>query len=271
MNSLLQRCAAAALGLLACTLAWAQGQPTSREQRTWFELQALVPRLETQLQVDPTFSGGSGSVVEAETDLGMPRNRAAVGLGFGRRIGERWRFEADYLRLRRSGDTVLARSLQIGDTSYAAGDHVVSSSVFQFARIVGGVSFVQTDNVEFGAVFGGALPRLRLDLRDDALGAFTTSWVAADAVPLLGLFFNSTVAPGWQVSGRVEGGRIDGSSFVNLSANVVWRVSPNIGLGAGLRLLKGHSQIDDLDFFTVYNKRLDYQLGGPQLFANFAF
>jgi len=262
---------AVALGLLVSTTLWAQGQRVDREQRTWFELQAFVPRLETQLQVDPAFSGGSGSLVEAEFDLGMPRNRAALGLGFGRRIGERWRFEADYLRLRRSGDAVLARSLQIGDTTYAAGDHVTTSTVFQFARIVGGVSFVQTDTVEFGAVFGGALPRLRLDLRDDTLGAFTTTWVAAGAVPLLGLFFSSKIAPGWQVSGRVEGGRLDGSSFVNVSANVVWRVSPHIGLGAGLRLLKGHSQIDDLDIFTLYNKRLDYQLGGPQLFANFAF
>jgi len=270
MNTM-QRRTAAALGLLASTTLWAQGQPVGGEQRTWFELQAFVPRLETHLQIDPAFSSGSGSDVEAESELGMPRTRAAAGFGFGRRIGERWRFEVDYLHLRRSGDAVLARNLQVGDTSYAAGSRVTSSTVFQFARIVGGVSFVRSDTVEFGAVFGGALPRLRMDLRDNTSGSFATEWVAADAVPLLGLFFNSTVAPGWQVSGRVEGGSLDGSSFVNVSANVVWRVSPNIGLGAGLRLLKGHSQVDDLDLFSINNKRFDYQLGGPQLFANFAF
>lgn len=265
------RATAALLGLLAAGALHAQGHPAGTAPRTWFEFQAYVPRLETTLQSDPAFSSGSGSRVDAERDLGVSSSGAGAGLGFGRRIGERWRFEADYLRLQRKGDTVLTRSLQIGDISYAAGARVETKVLFQFARIVGGMTFVQSDEAEFGFVLGGALQRLSLSVRDGSTSAFTTDWASAEAMPLLGLFFNSHVAQDWQLSGRLEGGAIGDSAFVNLAANVVWRASPNLGLGAGLRFLKGHTQTDDLDLFLVYNRRFEFQLGGPQLFVNLAF
>lgn len=259
-----------ACSLLSAGAALAQGFPLGDTQRNWFEVQLLAPRTSSTLQVDPAFSSGTGTEVSLEDDLGLPRGRPAFGIGYGRRIGERWRFEVDYLRQQRSADTVLRRSLQIGDSSYAAGSSMASESVFQFARIVGGLSLVKSEGAEFGFTFGGALPRMRLSLQPGGSG-FSDAWITADVLPMAGLFFSVAAAPGLQLSGRVEGGARDGAAFVNLALNAVWRMSPNLALGAGLRLVDGHSRVDDNDLFDIYNKRLDYRLGGPQLFATLSF
>lgn len=264
-----------AAAVLVCSLlgagaGWAQGFPLGDAQRNWFEFQLLAPRTASTLQVDPAFSSGSGTEVSLEDDLGLPQGRPAFGIGYGRRIGERWRFEIDYLRQQRSADTVLRRSLQIGDSSYAAGTAMASEAVFQFARIAGGLSLVKSDGAEFGFSFGGALPRMRLSLQPGG-SSFADTWVTADVLPMAGLFFSIAAAPGLQLSGRLEGGGRDGAAFVNLALNAVWRVSPNLALGAGLRLLDGHSRVDNLDLFDYYTKRVDYRLGGPQLFATLSF
>ncbi|MFY9513042.1 MAG: hypothetical protein WAQ05_18925 [Rubrivivax sp.] len=266
--------AAATWGLLAtatttATTAQAQGFPLGDSQRTWFEPQLLLLRSDVTRRESPVFSSGAGSDVSLEDDLKLPQNRAAGGIGFGRRIGANWRFEIDYLRSQRSGDTTLTRNLQIGDFLYSAGTPVSSTATFQFARIVGGMSVLRTDDAEFGFVVGGALPRLRLSLRTASLG--TTTWVTADAVPMLGLFYSGRLAPNLQFSGRLEGGSRDGSNFVNVSANVVWRPSPHVGVGAGWRMLSGRANSETLDVYGSFDERMDFRLGGPQLFANLSF
>lgn len=266
----MRRVAFIAIGLLSCTAAVAEGGPLGAEARTWLEVQAFAPRVRTDLRIDnDAFGATAGSQIQAEDELHLPRRGTATGLVFGRRIGERWRFEADYLTLQRDGDALLSRNLQVGGWTYAAGSALHTRLRLQFARFNAGVSLLQSEQAEFGLAFGGALSRFRLDIDDGTTGEI--SWASSEAMPLVGVYFSAALAPGWRVSGRLDAAKGNGSETTRVSLDAVWQATPWLALGAGLRWMDGHHVADHNDLLTFDSKRLEFRLAGPQLYAAFTF
>lgn len=266
----MRRIACIAIGLLSGTAAVAEGGPLGADVRTWLEVQAFAPRVRTDLRIDDDLFGSSaGSPVQAEDDLNLPRHGTAAGLVFGRRIGERWRFEADYLTLQRDGDAVLSRSLQFGGLTYAAGSTLHTRLRLQFARFNAGVSLLQNEHAEFGLAFGGAVSRFRLDVDDGTAGEIT--WTSGDVMPLVGIYASAALAPGWRVSGRVDAAKGSDSETTRVSLDAVWQATPLLALGAGLRWMNGRNVADQQDLLTFDSKRLEFRLAGPQLYAAFTF
>src|SRR5689334_5866072 len=71
--------------------------------RIWLGAGAFFPQTTTSAQLDSTRSG-VGTNIDFEDALGMQRAKT-VPTFFGRwRLGERWRVEAEYFKLDRSGD-----------------------------------------------------------------------------------------------------------------------------------------------------------------------
>lgn len=267
MTTLLHTATGAAC-LLAAQLACAQGAPLGGTQRTWFELGAIAAEHRSSLRDDGIFSSSTGSDVQAEDDLGLDRRNAAFAIGFGRRIGQAWRFEADVLGSWRESDKVLTRAIEVGGFTYAAGTPLKTTLALRLWRFAGGVSVLQSDSAELGVLVGGAIAGMRLRLQD---GSSRIDSNAADIMPLLGLYFSTALAPSWQLSGRVDAAARDGSSMVNASLHAVWRVTPNLGLAAGARFAKGHLRDDAGDLFVFSPTRADFRIGGPQLSLNLAF
>jgi hypothetical protein len=259
----------AAFAFSAASTALAQGIAPGSNNRTWFEPLLVAPRADTQVRIDGAFSGATGTPVALEDELGLDRRKAAAGLAFGRRIGERWRFEVELLSLQRSGDALLSRGLQIGDSSFAAGSTLHTTMQQQFYRIAGGYSLLRTDSAEVGIAIGGTISHFVLDLLDVPVAPFVQQHTGSVAMPLLGLYFSAALAPSWQISGRVEGGSDSNGQHGTVILSTAWRIHPNLALGAGWRQMRGH--VDGTDFFALGNARFDYRLGGPQAFVNLSF
>ena len=89
MKSLQSRTAGALLMLLGAAASAQPEAPT--DNRTWLQLQATSATWRTQTRGDYTFGQQSTPSLQLESDVGLPQRATLAGIGFGRRIGQRWR------------------------------------------------------------------------------------------------------------------------------------------------------------------------------------
>lgn len=265
----------AATSFFAFGGAWSQDATAPAEPRTWFQLHGTAATWRLQTRGDDT-AVYPDTPLQTETDLGLPRHHAITGLGFGRRIGQRWRIELDYESVRREGTAVLGSDVVAGGVVFAGGSTLRSAIGLRTLRVNAGWSLLMTEDSEAGIVLGGQWFEIsrkfdgqgRQVYADPASAIGPQSSSSGDLAPVLlvGLFGSQALAPDWRLNARAEFGLGGGYRHGVVSAQ--WRALPNLALGVGYRYTR--ADLDVLFGFVACCSRLlvDYRTHGPAFTAD---
>lgn len=236
-----------------------------------FALRGLYygPSIGTRVRYDDS-NGVAGTLLDAETQLGLADrlDQGAVDLTF--RMLERHRIRADYQQQGRNGDVLLASPVEFGNDSYFAGERVVSRMDLRRFGLAYSYSLVHRDNLEIGLGLGINLLQMEGSLAAparfereqlDVAGPFPT--VAADATWQFARRFSLNAA-GQFLAGNGED--VEGS-YSAWSADVQFRPLRNLAVGAGYAGTRYRIDSTDQDMAGYF--RLSYH--GPQLFLRVSF
>ena len=238
-----------------------------------FTLQAGFIQTSNQTGIRLDSSAGTpGTDINAENDLGLAK-RKLTGLGeimFRMRERHRIRVATYFLPLDRRATTVLARTLDFGNTTYNVNDTVASQLQVRLLSVNYTYSFVRTERVEFGASLGfdvigfdamATIPA-RLRTEDDS---------RSGPAPLAGLDGTVRISSRFYAEARAQYLKVDLSNasgtFKAFDASVLYRLNPNVTFGIG---------------YTGYNVSVDWVTSansgsfglrsiGPQAFARVGF
>jgi hypothetical protein len=268
------------LGILMCGVAvggtaLAQTLGTL-DQKVWVRLGAFHPDIDTTARIDTASGTSIGTELSFEA-LGLPRKKTLPTLLVGARLGSAWRAEFEYFRLSRSGSSTLDAQIAVDDTVYAASARLDIRIVSDIYRLSGGYSFIKTSWAELGAVAGLHVTQLDIGIAGTGTVAGQATARATEEqrqtvpLPTLGLYGALAFAPGWQSTARVDyfslrRGGYDGR-LVNAQANVLYRFTPQVALGAGWRIDDYKVSADR----STFRGRLQYRFTGPQAFVEAAF
>jgi len=236
--------------------------------RFYLGVGAFVPRMTTSAQLDSTKLG-VGTNIDFEQALGMPA-RAVVPDFFARfRFAERWRIDAEYFAVDRSGSRTVDHDIQWGDHVFPANTQVSSRFNFSDARVSVGYSFFRTVDKELGAGFGFHVAKYRANLSGPAVGSEAGDALAP--LPVLSAYGQFALTEEWAVGGRLDWfsmsyDHYDGS-VSSMGVNLMYQPFRNVGFGFGYRSLfiaLKHSRTDT----TV---QFDQSFRGPLLSMNASF
>lgn len=264
---------AAVLGLCASG-AWAQGLVLP-EQRVWLQVSAFRPHVDTHLRLDDTSSVLRGTPLDGESDFGLAGRKTVPALLLGGRLSERWRAEFEYFSLDRSASAT-TDGIRFGDGEFVA--DIDTQMRTRTYRLSAGYSFLQQPDREAGVLVGAHVTDALLRVRGAAIvggqpvGAFTERRSETVPAPTVGLYGSYRPGQGrWELSGRIDLFKLDIGDYdgrlVNLQANAMYRVTPNVGLGLGWRYHDLRVNADARNF----TGRIDYRMNGPQVFLQAGF
>ena len=208
----------------------------------YFSLRAsfFAPTVDTDARFD-SRTGRVGTPLSAERDLGMDGkiDQGRAELIF--RMRPRHRLRVDYFKLDRDGNTILAKTINFGNSTYNANDHVISTIGWRMLGLSYSYSVVRTKRFELGLGLGlhivqaeaSALVRSR-NIRDDG--------TAVGALPTAVLDGTWQFSRRWSVNAHVQRLSLSVSDVsgsygdYHLDAQYRWR--PNMAFGVGYTALK---------------------------------
>ena len=118
------------------------------------------------------------------------------------RINQRWRIDAEFFQLNRTGERVIDRQIQWGDQTFAVNTSVASKFNFYDLRISGGYSFFRTPDKELGIGLG-----LHMAWYDVSLNGPSTNGDGQDVLaplPVLSLYGQFALTDPWAVGARLD-------------------------------------------------------------------
>jgi hypothetical protein len=237
-----------------------------------FALRAIYfpATLHTVLRLDPNSTPLGGTTLSAEDDLGMPSkdHNGSAELMF--RLRERNRIRVDYLKVARTGTTVLTRTIIFGNQIFNVNDQVQSSFDWRLMGFTYTHSFILTSRFELGAGVGvhlidadaiGSVPARLLQHESSAAGAFPT--IALDTTWRIwrGLSLN---ARGQYLSAAVSGLR---GSLGDYHADLQYRVAAPLAVGVGYSDIR-------IKYETLTRNTpglLNEEMRGPEFFVRVSF
>lgn len=233
------------------------------QDRWTLEIGAYAPKVDTNVNLHGP--GGAGTTVSFEDELGLADRKTMAAILGRVRLGERWRIEAEYFSLDRSGTRAVSRTINWGGNVYTAGTVVTSEFNSDIYRLSGGYSFVKDARRELGVALGLHVTDFTTSLA--AAGVGTRSGDALAPLPTIGLYGAYAFTPKWLLSGRVDYFSLkydeyDGS-LKNLSAGIDYRFARNFGIGVSYRYVDYQLDATKASFTGSVN----YQFSGPQLYA----
>ena len=265
------RCASlAACALLAAVAPAAAQVPDHPAMRDRFYVGAGVffPQTTTEGQLDSNRVG-AGTSIDFEQSLDMARSKT-VPTFFGRwRFGERWRLDAEYFELNRTGERTTDRDIQWGELSIPAGSGVTSRFDFSDLRVSVGYSFFRTQDKELGVGFG-----LHAASYDVTLSTRTQGGDGEDVLaplPVISVYGQFALTERWAVGSRLDRfslsyDKYDGS-LTSLALDLTYQPFRHVGFGAGYRGLFIRMEASG-DRATL---RFRQTFEGPLLFVNASF
>jgi len=227
--------------------------------RWTIELGGYAPNVDTTAYLNSI--SGRGTTVNFEQDLNLDDRKVNLTVAGKVRLGDRWRIEAEYFGLNRSGSEAINRTVSWGNNTYPIG--VVVSSTFDtdIYRLSGGYSFIKNDQAELGIALGLHATDFRISLAATGFGAQTADAFAP--LPTVGLYGSYALSPRWLLSGRVDYFSLDyndyDGSLVNTQAGIDYRFTRNFGVGLGYRYI-------DYDLSVAksrFNGGVEYKFSGP--------
>jgi hypothetical protein len=255
--------------MVAAGAAGAQpAQHPGLQDRWTLQLSAYAPKVETTASLNGS-GGRVGTAISFENDLNLTDRKVMPGVLAGVRLAERWKFEAEYLSLRRSGARSVSRTLNWGDNTYPVGTTVSSEFDSDIYRLSGGYSFVKDGRRELGVVLGVHATDFSASL--SAAGRGTRTGESLAPLPTIGLYGAYAFTPQWLLSGRFDYFSLkyedyDGS-LANLSIGADYRVTRHFAIGFAWR----HVDYDVDVFKPHYTGGIRYKFNGPALYGVLSF
>jgi hypothetical protein len=262
----------ALLGMIASGQASGQQSEWSRHpalhDRWMFQLGAYAPNVKTSASLNGT-GGVVNRAIDFEDDLNLTDRKVMPALLASVRLGERWRIEAEYFSLHRSGSRAVSRTISWGDNTYTAGTVVSSEFDSDIYRLSGGYSFIKDDRRELGVALGLHVTDFRASL--SASGGRTQAGDTLAPLPTLGVYGAYAFTPRWLLSGRLDYFSVKVDDYdgvlVNFQAGVDYRFSRHVGVGLAWR----HVDYDVDVTRARYTGNISYKFSGPMLYVNASF
>jgi outer membrane autotransporter protein len=264
------RLALALLGFMACGLAAGQGLSThpALTDRWSFQLGAFVPNVETTAHLNNS-AGTRGTTVNFEDDLNLTDRKTMPSFLASVRLGERWKIEAEFYSLHRTGDRAINRTINWGDNVYTIGTNVHSQFDSDIYRLSGGYSFLKDNKSELGATLGLHVTQFKTALSATGVGANSNDTLAP--LPTVGLYGAYAFTPQWLLSGRVDYFSLNYNDYdgklINFSAGVDYRFTRNFGVGLAYR----HVDYEVTVTKAKFNGGVEYKFTGPVFYATMSF
>jgi hypothetical protein len=263
--------AALPLAFLA-TLAHADGDyisPTNDRVRVSLGIMDLSNS--TTLQVDST-TGLPGTVINAESQLGLDKSDIEPKFQFMVRAGERSRLFFDYFTLDRSGDAVVTEPLVFRDSVLQVGDPVQSQLNVRVLSLTYGYSFWHSEKLEIAGTIGASSVDISAQVKvqtaarhvnqmDDVAGPFPTPGIDATWV-VSKRFYLDALAQYLDLHFDHLTGSLGFFEF-----DALYRFRPNVSFALGYGQIKTHldsTQNSSAGFFDLSSK-------GPEFFVRVAF
>jgi hypothetical protein len=193
-----------AAGAVAEPVLAAENGPPSHpllSDRFYFGVGAYVPTTSTVARLDSNALG-IGANVDFEKALGLQTEKAVPNFIGRWRFTERWRVEAEYFELNRSGNKDLTREIQWGDAVFPVGSEVSSKFDFSDARVSVGYSFFKTVDKELGLALGAHVTRYNASVSANGIG--TQGGAVTAPLPVLSAYGQFALTERWAISARLD-------------------------------------------------------------------
>lgn len=260
----------ALLGLLACGVAAGQegkGHPALTDRWT-LQLGAYVPEVDTIAYLN-SASGARGTSISFEEDLNLTDRKTMPAILAGVRLGERWKVEAEFFSLHRSGSRTINKTINWGDNAYPIGATVSSEFNSDIYRLSVGYSFIKDSRRELGVALGLHVTEFETALSAAGVGANSNDTLAP--LPTIGAYGAYAFTPKWLLSGRLDYFSLNYDEYegtlVNLTFGVDYRFSRHFGVGLGFR----HVDYDVTLTKPRFNGGIQYKFNGPVFYAVTSF
>jgi hypothetical protein len=241
--------------------------PALRDQ-FYFAIGAFFAKTTTEAQLDSTRLG-VGANVTFENTLGMDASKE-VPSAIGRiRLGERWRVEAEWFQLNRSGARRLDRDIQWGDTVFPVNTQLSSTFDFYDLRLSAGYSFFKRADKEIGVGLGLHVASYNVNLSGNAVGTEQEDVLAP--LPVISFYGQFALTERWAVGGRLDRfslsySKYDGS-LTSLGLDLSYQPFRHVGFGVAYRALFIHMQATDASKTLKFTQTFE----GPLVFMNASF
>ncbi|HRO58536.1 MAG TPA: outer membrane beta-barrel protein [Burkholderiaceae bacterium] len=246
------------------------------QDRYWVRLEYFLPSIESSARLDPSRTAATGATLSMEDDLGLRDRKGTPYVLLGTRLGERWRLEFEYYRLRRSGSRILDRDIPWGDQAYSLSTRLDTEFESTVYRLVVGWSFLRSPVAEAGVALG--LHATEFELALDGQTAIGSSASRATdrrdqlvPLPTVGLYGSYALSPHWVLRARLDRLSLSYKEYdgalTNLQAGVDWRFAKHWSLGVSYRLVHYSLELSRPRF----DGALKYRFHGPSIHISATF
>ncbi|MEO8308657.1 MAG: hypothetical protein ABI616_11535 [Pseudomonadota bacterium] len=227
------------------------------------------PSVSTLLRYDSS-TGVPGTEFSAEDTLGLDSELNQGSIEMWLRMGERHRIRVDYFKMTRKGDVVLDQALNFGDTTFLAGERVVSAMDMRTLGITYTYSLWRRETFEIGLGLGIQLVQLEgsaeapvrfVGEKFDTAGPMAT--IALDGTWRFTQRFSANARVQY-LQGNT--GNVDGL-YGQYHLDVQFRWRPNMAFGLGYSQTRMKVDSSDPSFAGLFD--LEYR--GPEAFVRVSF
>ena len=206
--------------------------------RFQFAIGAFFPKTTTEVRIDSTRLG-VGAGIQLEDSLGMESRSWVPNLAGRWRFAERFRLEVEYFALNRSGERVIDRDIQIGDSVFTANSNVSSNFDFFDLRVSAGYSFFKRTDKELGVGIGLHMAAYDISFTSNATGSSQEDVLAP--LPVLSLYGQFALTERWAVGGRLDRFSLSYENFdgklTSLGLDITYQPFRHVGFGLAYRAL----------------------------------
>lgn len=208
----------------------------------YFSVGAFVPRTSTSAALDAT-NVGLGTNISFEDALGMKTQKTLPDFFARFRLTDRWRFEAEYFQLNRTGDQTLDRQIVWGDQTFPIGAQIESKFNFSDTRVSAGYSFFRTADKELGVGLGFHVASYDVGLTGSANGATigTEAKKVLAPLPVLSAYGQFALTETWAVGARLDRFVVSYDKYYgnisSMAVDVNYQPFRHVGFGLAYRSL----------------------------------
>jgi hypothetical protein len=246
-----------------------------------FALGGFFPRVSSTISLNSS-TGGSGSDISTEDDLGLDSNTASAWVSFNWRFLPRHQFQAEWFALNRSGERDASREFTIGDTTVLVGAGLSSKVDINLGRVTYGYSIIRNARHDLSFLVGAHIVTAKATVTasgsiavgggPSAAGSSTeSSSTFTFPLPHIGGQYSYKISQRWTMDLRLLGFAMEVDEFsgylIEADALASYQLSKNFGIGTGLKYFDLNLQAQGSRGGAEY----DFQFFGPAIFGYATF
>jgi hypothetical protein len=202
----------------------------------YFGAGVFMPTTTSTMSLNSTKLG-VGTSVDVERLLGMQTTKGVPDFLARWRFTERWRVEAEYFQLNRTGLKTLSQDINWGDVTYPINTQVSSTLDMADARVSVGYSFFKTQDKELGVGLGFHVLSYNASLTANAVG--TQGGAVTAPLPVLSGYGQFALTDQWAISARLDRFSLTydqySGNITSMAIDILYQPFRHVGFGLGYR------------------------------------